>query len=232
MSIIENILSEAKALSEQEFRFKETSDFNEASQLGEGLEGLVTKATVLHIRIKGLFMVTKSSGKRASATIYKLFELAVKHFADETKGIFTTYTSDSFLIVYPESIKAIGTHIDNAFKLSYVLKTLVAKTPTLKSCDFAIGVDHGKILVTRNTCGLQWYGTCIHKAEAIGELCFKPAYVGISGVIYSELDEDHTTTTRHILGIPKKENIWQKGSYQFEGEHKHFYSTRHNIEME
>ena len=77
----------------------------------------------------------------------------------------------------------------------------------------------------------MWYGTCINKAAAISEMCLKPCYLGISGLVYSELSENLKTITRHILGIPKKEPAWIKGIYQFENERKHYYSSNHTIEV-
>ncbi len=233
MSLSEEILSRTIALSQQEVNFTETSDINEINKLDDGLNSIVLSATVFHIGLKNIPYLIKNEGKRAAVKAYKAYHQVLQLFADETEGHLIDYDSKSFLIIYPTTHKEISNIVESALKLSYILgKLLSKKIEQFGKTDFSIGIDHGRIMGVKSNNGNHWYGTCIDKAATIGSLCLKPSYVGVSGLIYSELDDKIKVHTNHILGIPKKENAWQKGSYQFENEHKHFYTTHHTIEVE
>lgn len=233
MSLSEEILSKITVLSQQEVNFTETSNLNEVHNLAEGLNCIVTTATVFHVGLKNIPYLIKNEGKRSAVKTYQMYHQALQSFAEETQGSLVDYDCKSFLIIYPSSHKDINAHIKNALKLSYILgKLLPKKIEKIGNTDFGIGIDHGRIMGVKSNNGIHWYGICIDKAATIGSLCLKPSYVGISGLIYSELDEELKIHTNHILGIPKKENAWQKGSYQFENEHKHYYTTHHTIETE
>lgn len=230
--MIDEILSRAIELRDKEFAITETSNLSEVNNLNNEMSAIVSSATVLYINLKNMPYIIKNDGKRAASKTYKIFHEVLEIFAKETNAYLIDHNSSSILMVYPSSIKEIDTHIENAFKLSYVLgKELVKNITQFGSLNFSIGIDHGRILGTKCNNGILWYGTCIDKAAAISELCLKPSYLGISGLIYSEISENLKTITRHILGIPKKEPAWVKGSYQFENERKHYYSSNHTIEV-
>ena len=103
--------------------------------------------------------------------------------------------------------------------------------------EFAIGIDHGHIMGTKNLSDngndhLSWFGTCIYKAMRICKECARPFYVGVSGSIYHNLDEDLRIAERRILGIKKKVEIWTRVSYQFDNVKKHLYQTNHRISFD
>lgn len=230
--MIEEILNKAIELHNEDFKIAETSNLSEVNNLSDEMSAIVCSATVFFINLKNMPYIIKNDGKRAASKTYKIFHEALSVFAKETNAYLIDHNSNSFLLVYASSIKEIDTHIENAYRLSYVLgKELVKSIPQFNSLNFAIGIDHGRVLGTKSNQGILWYGTCIDKAAAISELCLKPSYLGISGLIYSEISENLKTITRHILGIPKKEPAWVKGSYQFENERKHYYSSNHTIEV-
>lgn len=232
MNLSEEILSKTATISLQEVNFAETSNTKDIGKLDDNLSTIVTNATVIHVKLKNLQYLTKNEGKRSAVKSYKIYHQVLQIFADETHADLVDHDTKSFLLIYPSSHKDISTIVENAMKLSYVLGRLLPKNiDKFASIDFGIGIDHGRIMGTKSNNGNHWYGICIDKAAVIAGLCLKPSYVGISGLVYSELNEDLKIHTSHILGIPKKENAWQKGSYQFENEHKHFYTTHHVIEI-
>lgn len=233
MSLIDDINNKVNTLQNEEYSIIETKDMDAFDNLSEGLSAVVTNATVLYVNIKNLPFITKNDGKRAVSKTYKTYQEVLRLFANETNGFFACYTNSSFLVFYPSSIKDIDTHVTNAFKLSYVIgKMLPQKFPQFSNIDISIGIDHGRILGAKCDHGRLWYGTCIDKAIAISNMCTKPSFIGISRLIYSEIGEDLRTITHRVLGFTKKEIAWQKGSYYFGNESKHFYSTRHNIEIQ
>lgn len=231
MNHIDDILSKAESLSKQTLTCAEAHDLSEAKQLLEEYDCVVITASVLCVSIKNIPFITKTQGKRAAALCHKQFDNVLQSFAKATDGQLIDLSSSCFMMVYPATHEHIDAHVRNAMKLSHILgKVATKQIPSLANINFSIGVDHGRILCTKGNSGVVWYGTCIDKAIAIGDLCQKPAYLGISGLMYSILEEDTKTHTRHILGIPKKEPAWQRYSFQFENEHKHYYSTIHTIE--
>ncbi|MBQ0128297.1 MAG: hypothetical protein KBT57_00525 [bacterium] len=232
MSLIDDINNKIDSLQNEEYSIIETKEMNAFDDLNDSLSAIVTSATVLYINIKNIPFFTKNDGKRAASKIYKMYQEVLRLFANDTNGVFACYTNSSFLVFYPSSIKDVDIHITNAFKLSYIIgKILPQKHPQFSSVNITIGVDHGRILGTKCDHGRLWFGACIDKAAAISDACTKPSYLGISRLIYSEIGEDLRTITHHVLGFSKKEMAWQKGSYQFENESKHYYSTRHNLEI-
>lgn len=233
MSLIDNLNSKMEAIQNEEYSVIETKDLDAFDQLNDGLSAIVTSATVFYINIKNISFFTKNDGKRAASKVYKTYQEVLRLFANETNGVLVCYSNSSFLIIYPESVKDIDTHITNSFKLSYIIgKTIPQKEPMFSNVNISIGIDHGRVLGTKCEHGRLWYGTCIDKAIAISDVCTKPSFVGISRLIYNEISENLKTISHRVMGFSKREMVWQKSSYYFENESKHFYSTRHNLEIE
>lgn len=233
MSLIDDISNKMDALQNEEFSITETQAIDSIENLDDGLSAIVTSATVFFINIKNIPFIVSNDGKRAASKTYKLYQEALRLFANETNGVLVNYTNSSILIIYPTSIKEIDTHINNAFQLSYLIgRALPQKYPELSNINISVGIDHGRILGTKCVHGSLWYGSCIDKAAAISAACVKPSFIGVSRLVYSEISESLKNITIHrVLGFSKKEQAWQKSSYQLGNESKHFYSTRHNIEI-
>lgn len=230
--MIDEILAKATTVQNEEIAITESHNLSEINNLKDNQSAIVTEATVFFVNLKNIPFLTKNYGKRAASKMYKMLHEALDIFAKETNAYLIDHSTSSFLLAYSSSINEIDIHIENAFKLSYVLgRKLVKNTDQLGILNFSIGIDHGRILGTKSDNGIRWFGTCIDKAATISELCMKPCYLGISGLVYSELSEDLKTTSHHILGIPKKGPAWIKGVYQFENERKHYYSSNYTIEV-
>lgn len=226
MNIVDEILEKATKLQEEEYLYTETHD------LSNPTPAVVSNATVFVVNLKNLPFIVANYGKRIASKAQKTFHTALSVFAKETNAYLVDYSSKSFLLVYPDSIDEIDTHIENAFKLSYILgKVLVKSIAQFANLSFGIGIDHGRVLGARGENNTLWYGYCIDKAEAISEVSMKPCYLGISRLVYSKLSSSLKTKTHHILGIPKKETIWIKTGYRFENEDKHCYTSNFTIEI-
>lgn len=233
MNIVDEILEKATKLQEEEYLFTETPEFSQIDDLNNPTPAVVSHATVFVVNLKNLPFIVKNFGKRVASKAQKTFHAALSVFARETNAYLVDYTNKSFLLIYPDSIEEIDSHIENAFKLSYILgKVLVKSITQFANLNFGIGIDHGRVLGTRGENSTLWYGYCIDKAEAISEVSMKPCYLGISKLVYSKLSGTLKTKTHHILGIPKKETIWVKNEYQFENESKHCYTSNYTIEIE
>lgn len=233
MSIVDEILKKANKLQEEEYLFTETPELSQIDDLTNPTPAVVSHATVFVVNLKNLPFIVRNYGKRVASKAQKTFHAILSIFARETNSYLVDYTSKSFLLIYPDSIEEIDSHIENAFKLSYLLgKVLVKSVAQFANLTFGIGIDHGRVLGSRCDNKTLWYGYCIDKAEAISETTMKPCYLGISKLVYSKLSGTLKTKTHHILGIPKKEAIWFKTEYKFENESKHCYTSNYTIETE
>lgn len=213
---------------QQEFTFSETRHIEGKTLSQEQLEAIVVVSNVLFVRINQMATVVDSQGKRAAAKIFRLYRQVIQRFAELTQAHFEIYDSCSFLLIYPGPHEEAPKAVKRAMQLTHILTdSLKAYAEQFNKMDFAIGIDHGRILGT-NEGRLIWQGICIEKAKKISEMCLKPYRIGISGMVYKTLDETDKVVTKRILGmIPKKEEIWQRNSYDFSNEHRHYFVTKH-----
>lgn len=213
---------------QQEFTFSETRHIEDKTLSQEQLEAIVVVSNVLFVRINQMATVVDSQGKRAAAKIFRLYRQVIQRFAELTQAHFEIYDSCSFLLIYPDPHEEAPKAVKRAMQLTHILTdSLKAYAEQFNQMDFAIGIDHGRILGT-NEGRIIWQGICIEKAKKISEMCLKPYRIGISGMVYKTLDETDKVVTKRILGmIPKKEEIWLRSSYDFANAHRHYYVTKH-----
>ena len=232
MKTDDEIKSQIEKTLQQEFSFTETRHIDGKSISKENLEAFVVVSNILFVRINQMTRVIDSEGKRAAAKIFRLYRQVIENFAELTQAHFEIYDSCSFLLVYPGQREKARKVVKRAMQLSHILTdSLKSYASQFNQFDFAIGIDHGRILGT-NEGRIIWQGICIDKAKRISEMCTKPYRIGISGLVYSVLEENDKVITQHILGIPKKEEIWLRNSYDFVNAHKHYYVTKHTEAFE
>lgn len=228
MNTVNEIVRQVEDSINQDFTFIESSDVQGNAISQDRFEAIVMTANVLFIHINQLSNIVESQGKRFAAKIFRLYRQVTQKFAEQTKAHFEIYDSNSFMIIYPDEIVEARYAVKRAMNLVYIFTNMLkARNDQFCQMDFTIGIDHGRILGT-NEGRLVWRGTCIEKAKKISEVCLKPFRIGISGKVYSSLKEEDKNITKHILGIPKKEAIWERSSYDFHNIYKHLYSTRHD----
>lgn len=230
MSFTQEIQEKCSVLSEQEFDYTTTSDFNAASNLNDDCNAIVMEATVIYLEIKNINVLLKT-GKRLTSRVYKLYYNALKRVCQETGGHLNCYSPHSFLLIYPKS------KYDMTYVVDVALKTANLLSVQLKECierhghnNFSMGIDNGNILGTKTSNDIDnnqiaWFGNCIEKAVTISRLCQRPFFVGISGTVYHHLDESLKKTNKRILGIKREVDIWTRVSYLFENVKKHLYQT-------
>ena len=213
---------------QQEFTFSETRHIEGKTLSQEQLEAIVVVSNVWFVRINQMATVVDSQGKRAAAKIFRLYCQVIQKFAELTQAHFEIYDSCSFLLIYPGPHEEAPKAVKRAMQLTHILTdSLKAYTEQFNQMDFAIGIEHGRILGA-NEGRIIWQGMCIEKAKKISEMCIKPYRIGISRMVYSILEENDKVITKHILGmIPQKEEIWLRNSYDFANAHRHFYVTKH-----
>lgn len=228
MKTNDEIISQVEKTIQQEFTFSETRHIEGKTLSQEQLEAIVVVSNVLFVRINQMATVVDSQGKRAAAKIFRLYRQVIQKFAELTQAHFEIYDSCSFLLIYPGPHEEAPKAVKRAMQLTHILTdSLKAYAEQFNQMDFAIGIDHGRILGT-NEGRIIWQGMCIEKAKKISEMCLKPYRIGISRMVYSILEENDKVITKHILGmIPQKEEIWLRNSYDFANAHRHFYVTKH-----
>lgn len=230
MSLSKEILEKTIELSDVEFEYSTTPDFDYIDTLNDGCSAIVMEATVVYFEIKNLQILLKT-GKRLAARIYKIYYNALQEVCKRTGGFFNCNSPTSFLMIYPKEKADVASVVDTAIKTADLISIGLRETIE-KHChnNFAMGIDHGRILGTKVICNDKssqtvWFGRTIEKAITICGLCQRPFFVGISSRVFHELDESMTKTTKNILGIKKQVDVWTRMSYQFENVKKHLYQT-------
>ena len=223
---------------EDEFNYIDTKDISKASEIDYGCSGVYTEASIIYFEIKNLLFILKESGRRQAARAYTMLYTVIKSIADHSGAFVNCYAPNAFLIVYPGKEESNRDAIKGAMRISYALsESFKHQFKEIHGLEFAMGMDHGHIMGTKKLSDngndhLSWFGTCIYKAMRICKECARPFYVGVSGSIYHNLDEDLRIAERRILGIKKKVEIWTRVSYQFDNVKKHLYQTNHRISFD
>lgn len=230
MDILQSVTEKTKQLAEVDFEYVRTSNFSHLESLTQDCTGIVMEAIVVYFEIKNIDFMLKT-GKRLAARIYKIYYHILKTVCEATGGHLNCYSPNSFLMIYPSDKFDETIVVDTAIKTANLLNTNLRETIEKQThLNFGIGIDHGNILGTKaiNDNGyphMVWFGHTIEKAITIGHLSQRPFFVSISRSVYHKLDESLKTTTKHILGIKKEVDLWNRMSYQFENVKKHLYQT-------
>lgn len=230
MNITQNVSDKVTPISDVEFDYTMSSDFNVVDSLNENCNAIVMEATVVYFEIKNLKVLLKT-GKRLTARVYKIYYTTLKEVCNQTGGYLNCYSPESFLMIYPKDKHDASFVVDTALKTANLLSVNLRETIEKHShINFAMGIDQGSILGTRTFVGnnlsqLVWFGNTIEKTITICNNCQRPFFVGISGSVFHHLDDSLKTTSKRILGIKKQVDIWNRMSYQFENVKKHLYQT-------
>ena len=223
--------------SEDEFNYIDTKDITRANDIDYGCSGVYMEATVIYLEIKNLPYILKENGRRKAAKVYTMLHTVITSIAKNTGAFVNTLSPNAILIVYPGKEEVNKDAVRGAMRISYALSDAFKHQFSEFGMEFSMGLDHGHIMGTKNLSdnnydSITWFGSCIYKAMRICNECARPFYVGVSGSIYHNLDEDLRIAERRILGIRKKVEIWTKVSYQYENVKKHLYQTNHKISFD
>ena len=223
--------------SEDEFNYIDTKDITNADNIDYGCSGVYMEATVIYLEIKNLPYILKENGRRKAAKVYTMLHTVITSIAKNTGAFVNTLSPNAILVVYPGKEEVNKDAVRGAMRISYTLSDAFKHQFSEFGMEFSMGLDHGHIMGTKNLSdnnydSITWFGSCIYKAMRICNECARPFYVGVSGSIYHNLDEDLRIAERRILGIRKKVEIWTKVSYQYENVKKHLYQTNHKISFD
>ena len=223
--------------SEAEFNYIDTKDIMRANDIDYGCSGVYMEATIIYLEIKNLPYILKENGRRKAAKAYTMLHTVITSIAKNTGAFVNTLSPNAILVVYPGKEEVNKDAVRGAMRISYALSDAFKHQFSEFGMEFSMGLDHGHIMGTKNLSdnnydSITWFGSCIYKAMRICNECARPFYVGVSGSIYHNLDEDLRIAERRILGIRKKVEIWTKVSYQYENVKKHLYQTNHKISFD
>ena len=223
--------------SEAEFNYIDTKDITNADNIDYGCSGVYMEATVIYLEIKNLPYILKENGRRKAAKVYTMLHTVITSIVKNTGAFVNTLAPNAMLVVYPGKEEVNKDAVRGAMRISYALSDAFKHQFSEFGMEFSMGLDHGHIMGTKNLSdnnydSITWFGSCIYKAMRICNECARPFYVGVSGSIYHNLDEDLRIAERRILGIRKKVEIWTKVSYQYENVKKHLYQTNHKISFD
>ncbi len=229
-SLNQNILEQAEKLSEASVNYVETQDLDAVNTLTDNMSSVVVETSALYLMIKNMRQIVKNDGKRQAIKVHELFSRCLSVFFTNGEARIYEDGNSGFIVLFDPKTTDTNKAVKYGLKLTHLFsRDLAPLSEKFNNISFGIGIDHGRVMGV-NIGHPVWFGTCIEKAKKISEECLKPCYLGISGRVHSQLGDDLQTVTRHILGIPKKENMWIKSTYQFENERKHLYQTYHSLE--
>lgn len=223
--------------SEDEFNYVETKDITKAEEIDYGCSGVYMEGTVIYFEIKNLPYILKENGRRKAAKAYTMLNTVIASIAEKTGAFINTFSPNAILVVYPGKEEANKDAVRGAMRIAHALSDAFKHQFSDLGMEFSMGLDHGHIMGTKNLSDnnydhITWFGSCIYKAMRISRECARPFYIGVSGSIYHNLDEDLRIAERRILGIRKRVEIWTKLTYQYENVKKHLYQTNHKISFD
>lgn len=238
MSWKEDLTEKMTALSKAEFNYIETKDISRAAKIDLDCSGIYMEATIIYFEIKNLPYLLKEQGRRKVAQAYTMYHDVLNAIAEPDGAFVNCFAPNAFLVVYPGREEVLSDAVKGAMKIAYAItETYKKEFATIPGLEFAIGMDQGHILGTKNLSDngmehVSWFGSCVYKAMRICKECSRPYHVGVSGTIYHSLGEDMRVSTRRILGIKKSVEVWTKVTYQYENVKKHLYQTNHKIPID
>ena len=238
MNLKQIITEKFGSLSEEQFKYIESTDINRASEVRDNISGIYMEASVVYLGIKSISAVVKENGRRRTALAYAMIHDVAEAIAKQNEGFVNCYSSESFLIVFPGKDAANNAAVKASLQIAGALyNTFRDQLSAVANLEFAMGIDHGHIMGTRNASDngpghLTWFGSTISKAKRISFECARPFHVGLSSIVFHNIDDDLKTTQRRIIGIKRTVDMWTKLSYTYENDKKHLYQTNHKIDIE
>jgi len=237
MTLKNDIIAKAKEIESAKF---EVTPINyvptiDTSALTFGCTGLEFDATVLYIDMRGSTKVLNSHQKRVVAKLHMIYYHAVVKVAKVNGGEIRSFNGDSLLVFFEGTAKSIlSKAVKTAMQIRYSITHLVNdKLKSYMDIDFGIGLDYGKILATKVGLGgsdtnkdLIWIGNAVNKSTVISDNCKSPNYVGISKLVYDNL-EDYVKygTEKDFFGYDRKVDMWTSSTFLYNGKHETFYTT-------
>jgi class 3 adenylate cyclase len=237
MTLKEDIIAKAKEIERTGFEVTKVSKVPtiEDARLTFGCTGWEFDATVLYIDMRGSTAMLQKHQKRVIAKIHMIYYHTIVKIAKATGGEIRSFNGDSLLVFYQGTTKTtLSNAVKSAMRMRYAITDLINETlKNYTDIDFGIGIDDGKILATKvgvggndTTKDLIWIGNAVNKSTKISDKCKDPYYIGISKIVYDNL-EDYVKfgIRKNNWGRDENVNMWTAYSFEYNGKQETYYRT-------
>lgn len=240
MALKDDIKATVKTILETNFTYEEVNYVPEItnSKLTFNSTGLKFAATVLYIDMRDSTEVLNKHNKPTIAKIHKAYLYTTVKIAKSLNGEVRSFNGDSVLAFFQGNSKDA---LSNAVKAAMQIRYMIASTDSginnllskYSAVNFGIGLDYGNILCAKvgvggdnNTKDLIWIGNSINKSVIISDECSASRYIGISKLVYNNLnDEVKFGYKDNGWGQKVKVDMWTPHTVKYNGSWETFYKT-------
>ena len=213
----------------------------ENPKLTYGNKGLLLEGTVLYIDMRGSTSILSKHNRPMVAKIHMSYFHAILKIAEKYNAEVRSFNGDSVLVFFPGKTKIIVNNaVRAAMEMSYIISSDEGINQDLQkysSVDFGIGIDYGHILCTKiglakktNKKDLIWIGHCVNKSTVISDACKNPNHVGISKIVFENLNENLTYfIQKNIFGVDAKTDAWYSSYISYNDLSEEYYYTSCHI---
>lgn len=242
MGLKQNILDKIKEHMDAAFDVQDVSYVPNLDDkaLTFGNTGLKFETTVLYIDLRGSTALINKHNKSVVAKIHKAYYYTIVNISKSLGGDNRSFNGDSLLVFFQGTTK---NTLSNAVKAAMHMKYMLSNSEGISkhlskytTIDFGIGLDDGDVLCTKVGIGgtydnkdLIWIGNPVNKSTVLSDLGKDPNHIYISKRVYDNLNDDvkyHDTTD--YLGNPKKVNMWNQTSFNYNGTFETCYYTSYH----
>lgn len=210
----------------------------ENPKLTYGNKGLLLEGTVLYIDMRGSTNILTKHNRPIVAKIHMSYFHAILKIAEKYNAEVRSFNGDSVLVFFPgKPNKSVNIAVTAALQMIYIISSDEGINQDLQkysAVDFGIGIDYGHILCTKiglakrpNKKDLIWIGHCVNKSTVISDACKYPHHVGISKVVYDNLNETlKYSKKKNNWGLIEKKDIWHSSYLSYNELSEEYYYSR------
>lgn len=242
MGLKQDIKDKVSSILDEKFEVEEVSYVPDIAntKLTFGNKGLQFDGTVLHIDMRGSTEVLNKHNRPVVAKIHMAYFHTIVKIANFWDGEVRSFNGDSMLVFFQGATKTkLRTAVRAALNMKYMIDNSEGINPLLEKytpIDFGIGIDYGSILCTKigiggdsNNKDLIWIGNAVNKAVKIGDTSQSPSHIGISSIVYENLDDSLKYVTEKTLWGDVKKDIWTSSLIEYNGQMETYYKTTYHI---
>lgn len=203
-----------------------------------GNSGKYFYATVLYIDIRQSSKLLDCHYYVNVAKLLTAFYNAIVRIANQDGGEIRSFNGDSLLVFYKGTEHdTVGKAVRSAMKMSFAINNVVNPImKNLSNIDFGIGIDYGKVLVTKvgiggcsNKKDVIWVGNGVNRATKISDLCQSPYHIGISERLYNKLDYS-LKYTKDLFNRPI--SMWTSKTLNYNEDLEIMYQTNYHLTIQ
>jgi adenylate cyclase len=197
MGLKQDIIDKVTGIVDGAFTVTNTSSVPDIgdSRLTFGNTGLLFKATVLYIDMRGSTKILHKHNRTTVSKIHMAYFHTVVKIAGSLGGEVRSFNGDSLLVFFQgDTTNRVRDAVKAAMKIKYMLtdstvgiNSILAKYSAI---DFGIGLDYGNVLCTKvgvggnsNNQDLFWVGQAVNKSVIISDNCKASSHIGISEMV-------------------------------------------------